>query len=286
MADKEKDALTGIETTGHEWDGLKELNSPLPKWWLWTFYATVIWGIGYFIVYPSFPTGLSDYTKGVFGYSSRAELAEQMEMVRESRSGWLARFEESSVEDIAGDSELLQFAMAGGRVIFADNCAPCHGTGGAGAPSYPVLADDDWVWGGTLEAIETSIRYGIRADHDETRFAEMPKYGADELLTSAQIDTVADYVLAVAGGGSGSAEGKTVFEEECAACHGDDGKGLAEVGGPNIADGIWLYGGNKEAVVAQITNPSHGVMPAWVGRLGDVEIKQVSVYVHSLGGGQ
>jgi len=285
MADKEKDALTGIETTGHEWDGLKELNSPLPKWWLWTFYATVIWGIGYFIVYPSWPTGLGDYTKGVFGYSSRAELSKQMEMVRESRSGWLARFEESSVKDIAGDSELLQFAMAGGRAIFADNCAPCHGTGGAGAPEYPVLADDDWIWGGTLEAIEASIRYGIRADHDETRVSEMPKYGADELLTPAQIDAAADYVLALAGG-SGSAEGKTVFEEECVACHGDDGKGLAELGGPNLADGIWLYGGSKEAVAAQITNPSHGVMPAWVGRLGDVEIKQVSVYVHSLGGGQ
>jgi len=285
MADKEMDALTGTETTGHEWDGLKELNSPLPKWWLWTFYATVIWGIGHFIVYPSFPIGLSDYTKGVFGYSSRAELAQEMEMVREGRSGWLARFEESSVEDIAGDSELLRFAMAGGRAVFADNCAPCHGTGGAGAPEYPVLADDDWIWGGTLEAIETSVRYGIRADHDETRFAEMPKYGADELLTAAQIDAVADHVLALAGGGSGSAEGKTVFEEECAACHGDDGKGLAELGGPNLTDGISLYGGSKEAVVAQIGNPSHGVMPAWVGRLGDVEIKQVSVYVHSLGGG-
>ena len=285
MADRETDALTGIETTGHEWDGIREPNNPLPKWWLYLFYATIIWSIGYFIVYPAWPT-LSTYSKGVIGYSSRAELDRHMEEVKASRSAWLERFEAASVDDIVGDTELLQYAMAGGRTIFADNCAPCHGAGGGGAKEYPILADDDWIWGGTPEAIYTTLQFGIRSGHDDTRESEMLRFGEDEILEPAQIETVAEYVLSLSGQGTASEEGQEIFVEQCAACHGEDGTGVADFGGPNLTDDIWLYGGGKEAVVSQINAPRHGVMPAWIDRLDDVSIKQVSVYVHALGGGE
>ncbi|MCG8507653.1 MAG: cytochrome-c oxidase, cbb3-type subunit III, partial [Rhodospirillales bacterium] len=180
MAERETDAVTGTETTGHVWDGIRELNTPLPKWWLYTFYATIIWSAAYFVLYPAWP-GFSDYTKGILGYSSRAELDATMERVKESRSGWLAKFEEAAVEDIVADQELLQYAMAGGRYIFADNCAPCHGAGGGGAPGYPVLADDDWIWGGDVNAIYESVLYGIRSDHEDTRDSMMLAFGEDEI---------------------------------------------------------------------------------------------------------
>lgn len=285
MAERETDAVTGTETTGHEWDGIKELNTPLPKWWLYTFYATCIWAAGYFVLYPAWP-GFSDYTKGILGYSSRAELDATMEQVKASRSGWLAKFEQAEVEDILTDQELLQYAMAGGRTIFADNCAPCHGAGGGGAPGYPVLADDDWIWGGGIDAIYETVLYGVRSDHEDTRDSLMLNFGEDEILTAAQIETVADHVLSFSGEGQASDEGAVIFEEQCAACHGEDGTGIPDLGGPNLTDGIWLYGGGKAAVVAQIAKPRHGVMPPWTGRLDDVSIKQVSVYVHALGGGQ
>jgi len=286
MAEKPVDALTGTETTGHEWDGIRELNTPLPRWWLWVFYATIAWSIVYFVLYPAWPLGVSGYTKGVLGYSSRQEHRQDLEAQREGRAGWLARFEEASVDEIAADPDLLQFAMAGGRVIFADNCAPCHGAGGGGAPSYPVLVDDDWIWGGTLEDIHATIQYGVRSEHPDTRFAEMPAFGRDELLTAEEITAVTDYVLWLAGGSEASETGKTVFEDNCVVCHGDDGKGIAELGSPNLTDSIWLYGDSRDAIVAQINAPTHGVMPPWIDRLDPASVKQVTVFVHSLGGGQ
>ncbi len=285
MADRETDALTGTETTGHEWDGIKELNTPLPRWWLYTFYACIVWALGYFVVYPAWPS-FSSYTKGVLGYSSRAELEATMEQVKAGRAGWLEKFEAAEVGDILENQELLQYAMAGGRIIFADNCAPCHGAGGSGAKGYPVLADDDWIWGGTPDDIYTTLQYGIRSGHEDMRESQMLAFGRDEILTKEQISTVTDFVLSLSGQGTASEEGTTLFEENCAACHGEDGTGIKELGGPNLTDGIWLYGGDKDAIVAQITEPRHGVMPAWTGRLDDVSIKQVTIYVHSLGGGQ
>lgn len=286
MAEKQVDPLTGTATTGHEWDGIRELNTPLPKWWLYILYATVIWGIGYTIAYPSWPIGLHSYFKGVLGTTNRAEFAADMAAVEKSRAVWLDKFRAMSIGEIANDPELLQFAMAGGRVIFADNCAPCHGSGGAGAPGYPVLADDDWLWGGTLEDIHTTVIHGIRSGDEDARDNEMPSFGADEILEPEQIAAVADYVLSLSGAGPANDAGKAIFEENCTSCHGEDGKGLTELGGPNLSDEIWLYGGTKADIRRQITRPKHGVMPAWAGRLDDAAIKQVSIYVHSLGGGQ
>ena len=282
MAQKEVDAISGTETTGHEWDGLKELNTPLPKWWLYVFYATILFSAVYMVLMPTFPGW-----NGLLGFSSRERLADNLEAQRADRAEWLDRFEQLSVEEVADDPELLQFAMAGGSYVFADNCAPCHGAGGAGATGYPILADDDWIWGGTLDDIQTTILHGVRNDQDEdARISEMPAFGADELLESDEIAAIADHVLSLSGSGEPSADGAALFEENCAACHGEDGTGVAELGAPNLANQIWLYGGSREDIIGQINRPRHGVMPPWAGRLDDAEIKQVTIYVHSLGGGQ
>jgi cytochrome c oxidase cbb3-type subunit 3 len=287
MANVEKDALTGTETTGHEWDGIKELNTPLPKWWIYTFYACIVWSVGYWVLYPAWPS-FSDYTKGTLGYNSRLEHKAEMAEVKKSREVWSKAFEAKSVDEIAADRQLMQYAMAGGKVVFGDNCAPCHGSGGSGAKGYPILADNDWIWGGTREAIYTTVKAGVRSGHDDARINDMPKYLTDGILTKEQGEAVADYTLSLSGsGGSANEAGKQVFADNCAACHGEDGKGNADLGGPNLADKIWLNAEpTKAGIMAQLTNPKQGVMPTWGGRLSDVEIKQVSLYVHSLGGGQ
>ncbi len=287
MGKVEKDAISGRETTGHEWDGIKELDNPLPRWWLYIIYASIVWSIGYWIVYPAWPS-LSGYTKGVIGYSSRAEFDKTMAKVEEGRAGWKSRLKAASVSDIIKDRELLNYSMAGGRVIFADNCAPCHAAAGSGGAGYPSLADDDWLWGGDVETIYTTVRYGVRAAHEETRTSDMPVFGDEDMLNPGQIMDVAEYVMTLSGGKMTAAakRGESVFADECSACHGEDGRGSRDVGAPNLADAIWLYGGTAKAVAAQVRNPKQGVMPAWESRLDPVSLKQVSVYVHSLGGGE
>ncbi|MHA1598275.1 MAG: cytochrome-c oxidase, cbb3-type subunit III [Alphaproteobacteria bacterium] len=285
MVEPEQDALSGRETTGHEWDGLKELNTPLPRWWLYVWYVTIVWALIYTVVYPSWPI-IGGYYKGLIGYSSRAELAKDLDAVKQGRASWINRFEQSSVSEIAADNDLLIYAMAGGRAVFAENCAPCHSAAGSGSVGYPSLADDDWLWGGKIDDIYTSIRYGIRGDHDETRISDMPAFGTDELLNPQQIADVTAHVLSLSDGGAANANGLNVFADECASCHADDGTGNQDLGAPNLVDAIWLNGGGVDAIKAQVATPKHGVMPAWVDRLDDVTLKQVSVYVHSLGGGQ
>ena len=284
----EKDAVTGTETTGHEADGIKELNTPLPRWWVWTFYATIIWAIGYWVLYPAWPS-LSDYTKGILGWTQRGHLAEELRAAQAQKAVYLNRFAEASFADIRGDQELLDFAIAGGRTVFADNCVPCHGAGGAGAKGYPNLADDDWLWGGDMEAIYTTLRYGIRSGHDETRLSAMPRFGADGILNPEEISDVAEYVLSLSATSSDVAaakRGAAVYEENCAACHGLDGEGTQELGAPALRDSIWLYGGDKDTVVETITYARGGVMPAWEERLDKTTVRVLTVYVHSLGGGQ
>ena len=289
MAEKDIDQLSGIETTGHEWDGIKELNNPLPRWWLWTFYATVIWSLGYVIAYPAIPL-VSSATSGVLGYSSRAEVAEEITKAKIAQSDLLSRIESSSLEEIRKTPELLQFATAGGKSAFGVNCVQCHGSGAAGSPGYPNLNDDDWIWGGSLEQIYTTIKHGIRFQwDDDTRVSEMPAFGADELLAKDEISDTAAYVRKLAGLDhevNAARRGTSIYAENCAACHKETGEGDPEQGAPNLKDAIWHYGSSHEEIVAQISKPRHGVMPGWVNRLDDNTIKKLTVYVHSLGGGE
>jgi cytochrome c oxidase cbb3-type subunit 3 len=288
MAKTEIDEVTGTETTGHEWDGLKELNKPLPKWWVWVLWATVIWSIGYWIAMPSWPL-VSSYTKGVLGYSQREVVTRAVQEAKQAQSVYLEKIAVSDPAAIKSDPELLRFALAGGEAAFGDNCAPCHGRGAQGAVGYPNLSDDAWLWGGKLEDIQKTIAVGIRSGHSDARFNEMPAFGRDEILEPKQIADVAQYVLSLSGGETDAAaagRGKAIFAEQCTACHGEEGKGNTELGAPNLTDKLWLYGGSKEAIEETIRNARNGVMPAWEGRLSPETIKELAVFVHSLGGGQ
>ncbi len=285
----ETDEISGTETTGHVWDGIKELNTPLPRWWLWIFYATIVWSIGYWIAYPTFPL-ISSYTKGVLGYSSRGELAEEMTAARAAQAERLEKIAAMSLEDIREDANLMAFAVAGGRSAFAVNCSQCHGSGAAGAPGYPNLNDDHWLWGGSMADIYATIAYGIRDEgNEETRLSEMPKFLTDEVLDREQIAQVTEFVLSLSNSDHDAAlagKGAPLYEENCAACHGANGEGDREQGAPRLSDQIWLYGGDRETVTQTISNSRYGVMPAWAGRLDDATLKQLTLYVHSLGGGE
>ncbi|MCX2723602.1 cytochrome-c oxidase, cbb3-type subunit III [Roseibium salinum] len=291
MADihnKEIDQVSGVETTGHEWDGLKELNNPLPKWWLYLFYVTIVWAVIYWVLYPSWPL-ISSYTTGILGANQRAEAIAAYEEVIAGRSEFADKVVATPLEDIGKDQQLLQFALANGQAAFGDNCAPCHGGGGAGSEGYPNLQDDTWIWGGTLEDIHTSLQYGIRSDHDEARFGEMPAFGRDELLTGEEIDQVANFVASRVGltaeEGVDLAAGQTLYADNCAACHGESLEGIQEVGAPSLMSANYLYGKSLADIKAQIDTPRNGVMPAWAGRLDPATIKSLTLYVHSFGGG-
>ncbi|BBC72360.1 cytochrome c oxidase, cbb3-type subunit III [Altererythrobacter sp. B11] len=285
MANKHIDEATGVETVGHEWDGIEELNNPLPRWWIWSFYATIVFAIGYCIAYPAWPL-VDRATAGVLGWTSRGQLAKEMAVEDQRRAGTLAQLAILPIGKIQGNEQLMRAAVAGGRAAFKVNCVQCHGAGAAGSPGYPNLNDDDWLWGGDLNTIETTLLHGIRQPgDDETRNSIMPAFG-DGFLTPQQIGALADHVLSLSGKAKDNPAGAKLFEENCAVCHGSDGKGLRQFGAPNLADAIWLYGGTREDVIRQITQPRMGVMPAWSGRLDPATIKMLAAYVHSLGGGE
>lgn len=285
----ETDDISGTATTGHEWDGIKELNTPLPKWWLYTFYGTVIWGLAYTIAYPAWPL-ISSATPGLLGYSSRVAVAAQIEAGKAAQKQYIDKIAAMSVEDILKDPDLLAFAQAGGAAAFKVNCVQCHGSGAAGFTGYPNLNDDDWLWGGTPDAIYVTLKNGIRyASNPETRDSLMPAFGADGILTAEQIGQAAAYVVSLSGGEADQAQvqaGQALFAENCASCHGENAKGGRDFGAPNLTDKIALYGATFDEVKAQIVKPRHGVMPGWSHRLDDATIKQLAVYVHALGGGE
>jgi cytochrome c oxidase cbb3-type subunit III len=287
---EEIDAHTGTATTGHEWDGIKELNTPLPRWWLNTFYACIIWAIGYWVVYPAWPL-LTGYTQGMFQWHSRAAVSDDLKELTTMRAAMNEKLAAASLAEIENTPELLSFARAEGGAAFAINCAPCHGAGGQGSKGYPNLNADRWIWGGTLAAIQTTIAHGVRWDADrETHASLMPAFGRDSMLNEPDMSDVADYVRTLSGNkpeeGADLAAGQSIFMQNCAACHGEDGKGNIELGAPNLRTQVWLYGASKAAIMERIENGGGGVMPAWVSRLDPTTIKALAVYVHSLGGGK
>ncbi len=283
----EKDIVTGQDTTGHEWDGLKELNTPLPKWWLYVLYATIAWAAVWFVLYPSVP-GITGYFHGVLGYSQRSAVNADVRAVAEQRAGTMDRIKALSFAEIRKDPQLMAAAQTAGRIAFANNCQPCHAAGG-GQPGYPALAAGAWIWGGTLEEIQQTIAYGIRSGDAKARESQMPRFGADGILKPDEIQQIADYVMTLYGGaqtGKDVSAGSKLFADNCAICHGEAGQGDREKGAPRLASRVHLYGEDRAIVVAQITAPRMGVMPAWHTRLDDATIKSLALYVHSLGGGE
>jgi cytochrome c oxidase cbb3-type subunit 3 len=287
MADKHIDEISGVETTGHEWDGIRELNNPMPRWWVWTFYATIVWAIGYTILYPAWPL-VNEATKGVLNYSSRGELAGEMEGARIAQGGIMEKISKVSLEEILADPQLAQFATAGGASAFRVNCVQCHGTGAAGGQGYPNLNDDEWLWGGDINAIYHTIAHGVRDGVDaDTRYSEMPAFA--DMLQPEEVRQVAAYVVSLSGtprNPSMIEPGKQLFADNCASCHGESAQGNRDFGAPNLADAIWLKVSGEAEIARQIQSPRHGVMPAWNARLSNETVKQLAVYVHSLGGGE
>lgn len=288
-----KDEVTGVETTGHEWDGIRELNNPLPKWWIYSFYVCIIWSVVYWILMPAWPILTTDgwtYTKGLLGYSQRAVVTEEIREAQAKLAPFRDKIAASDFSDIVTNPELMSVALAGGKAAFGDNCAPCHGSGAQGAVGFPNLNDDEWIWGGSLDEIHTTLQHGIRWDaDDDSRFSQMPAFLADEILERGQVEDVASYVLTLNGSFEAteqSARGSVVFAEQCASCHGAAGTGNVELGAPNLADHIWLYGGDLPTVVETVSYSRSGVMPAWSNRLSAGTLKELALYVHSLGGGQ
>ncbi|MBL9073854.1 cytochrome-c oxidase, cbb3-type subunit III [Tabrizicola sp.] len=280
-----------VETTGHSWDGIEEYNNPLPRWWVWVFYATIIWGIGYTIAYPAWPL-ISGATPGLLGASTRADVAAEIAAVDTANAAIKDKLVAADLNAIGADPELAGYAERAGAAVFRTNCAQCHGSGAAGfeGKGYPNLLDDDWLWGGTMEDIHTTVTHGIRNTTDvDARYSEMPKFGLDGILDETQIAQVAEHVLAISGqehDAALAAEGATVFADNCAACHMEDGSGDRSQGAPKLTDAIWLYGGSREKIIETVTKARFGVMPNWNERLSEDEIRAVAYYVHSRGGGE
>lgn len=285
---REKDDHSGVETTGHEWDGIRELDNPLPRWWLYIFYACCLWAVGYWILMPAWPL-VSDYTRGVLGHSQRLEVKADLAALQASRADLGAKLASLTPQQIEADPQLQEAALAWGKSAFGDNCATCHGAGAAGNVGYPNLNDDIWIWGGTLDDIRHTLTVGIRGTHPDTRQSAMPAFGRDGLLEAVQIRDLSEYVLNFSGRSSDPdavQRATPLFADNCAVCHGAEGKGNQELGAPNLTDADWLYGGDKATIVTTITNARAGVMPTWGGRLDTPTINALAVYVHSLGGGQ
>ncbi|OJF92753.1 cytochrome-c oxidase, cbb3-type subunit III [Pararhizobium antarcticum] len=287
MSEKHIDEVSGVKTTGHEWDGIRELDNPMPRWWIWTFYATIVWSLGYVIAYPAWPL-LTSSTQGILGYSSRAEVRNDLKAADDSMGAYRLAIKDKSVADILADDQLRSVAVAAGGAAFKVNCVQCHGSGAAGSQGFPNLNDDDWLWGGKPDEIQHTIAHGIRfTKDDQTRDSLMPAFA--EVLDGEQISQVSAFVASLSGPVRDTSmiePGKTVFAENCVACHGDNAKGNRELGAPDLTDAIWLYGGSEQAIVAQVRAPRIGVMPAWNARLGETAIKELATFVHALGGGE
>jgi cytochrome c oxidase cbb3-type subunit 3 len=284
------DSITGQTTTGHEWDGIRELNTPLPRWWLWTFYATILFAFVYWALYPTWPL-MTSFTHGVLGYSSRGQVAEDIDAIKAQRAQTEAGLDKASVTQIVADKKLLSLALAHGKAAFAEDCAPCHGSGGQGSKGYRNLTNEDWLWGGALDDIQATITHGIRADYDkDTRSSAMPAFGRDGILKPEEIRQVASYVRTLSKlapeTGVDVAAGQKIFADNCAPCHGDDGKGNLAMGSANLTDGVQLYGGDAKDLIQTIAYARNSTMPAWGARLDPVTIKSLTVFVHSLGAGQ
>ncbi len=284
---KDIDDVTGIDTTGHSWDGIKELNNPLPRWWLWCFYLTIIWGIGYTIAYPAWPM-ISGATAGVLGYSTRGEVAEDIARFEEANAEISAQLASADLTTLSDNPELLRYASSAGAAVFRNNCSQCHGSGAAGFTGYPNLLDDDWLWGGDFDNIEYTIRHGIRNEEDwDARYSVMTAY--DEIFTDEEVDATVQYIRQISGqdhDATLAAAGEELFLNNCAACHGDNGMGNYDLGAPNLTDAIWLYGGDEASLEETVRYARFGVMPPWGERLSEAEIKAVTAYVHQLGGGE
>lgn len=284
---KHDDEFEGVPTTGHEWDGIREYDKPMPRWWLYTFYATIVWAIGYTIAFPAWPMAITA-TPGVLKFSTRGVLTQELANAEAANAVIDAELASADLAKVPETPELQQYAISKGAAVFRTWCAQCHGSGAQGAVGFPNLLDDDWLWGGSIEDIHATITHGIRNETDaDARYSQMPAFG--EILSGEEVSDVVNYVMSLSGESADATRveaGAVLFADNCASCHGDDGKGGREVGAPNLTDAVWLYGGDYATLVESVSQARFGVMPAWSPRLTPAEIAAVATYVHQLGGGE
>lgn len=287
--DKRIDAPTGTSFVGHEWDGIEELDTPMPRWWLYTLYATIVFAIVMVVLYPAIPM-LHGASRGMLGWSSHGQLDAELGAERARRAPTMRALATIPVEQLADNPLLLRAAQEGGRSAFKVNCAQCHGAGAAGSKGFPNLNDDDWLWGGDVATIQQTITHGVRFPGDgKTRMSQMPAFGRDGILKPEEVQDVVSFVRLVSHrepASASSRRGAPIFANNCAVCHGDHATGDRAVGAPNLTDQIWLYGGDRDTLTETVSNARYGVMPAWGDRLDPVTIKMLTTYVHSLGGGE
>lgn len=289
MAEVERDAVTGRETTGHEWNGIKELDTPVPRGVLLFLIVTHLWAIAWWFFVPAWPLG-STYTKGLLGIDQHTTVAARLVEGEQQRASWTTRLETEPYDAILADGALMQTVRDTGRQLFGDNCAACHGRDGKGGTNYPNLTDGDWLWGGDPETIEQTIRVGINTAHPDTRIAQMSAFGRDEVLDRQQVRDVAAYVYSLTNPGYSTPEnvnrieaGREVFATTCVACHGEEAKGDRELGAPDLTDGYWVYGGSMDAILASVHGGRQGYMPAWDKRLSTANIRTLAAFVYELG---
>ena len=281
---EERDLPSGYMTTGHEWNGIKELNSPVPGLVYFFLWATLAFAVLYWVLMPAWPLGLT-FTKGLLGTNQRKVLAASIAAAAPDAS-WASRIQTLDYPDIQADAALMQSVRHAGHTLFADNCAACHGSQGRGQPGFPNLAAGAWLWGGDPATIAQTLRVGINSAHPQSRLSQMPGFAGQGLLKKPEIESVAEYVLSLSQPGRDAvqiAAGKALFADNCVACHGQAGKGNLELGAPDLTDEIWLYGGDKDSILKTITAGRQGHMPAWEARLSDVQRKILALYVVDLG---
>jgi cytochrome c oxidase cbb3-type subunit 3 len=289
VAGKRKiDEHTGLEDTGHEWDGIRELDRPLPRWWLWMFYASIAAAAAMWVLLPAWPTPWGN-TPGILHLSDRVKVRQELAALHAQRGAEARMLDKASLEQIEKDPKLLAYAMAVGQSIFGDNCATCHGPGGTGGKGYPNLRDDVWLWGGSLEDIQHTITVGVRSGQPDARMSQMPAFGRDGILKPEQVNDLTEYVVALSRRKADRAavtRAAPLFQQSCAVCHGPNGTGNQAMGAPNLTEGDWLYGSERASIHDQIWNGHGGVMPSWRARFDPDTIKALAVYIHANAGGQ
>lgn len=286
MSVKERDPLTGHRTTGHEWNGITELNTPVPKVVWFFIIVTHVWAVLVWFMLPTWPF-FTGYTRGLLDIDQRAQVEAKVAAAALDRSAWTDVIAGSSLDEIRATPALMEAVATTGPALFGDNCAVCHGVAGTGGPGFPSLVDDAWLWGGDDDTVLETIRVGINSTHPDTRVGQMLAFGRDGILSRDEVRTVAAYVQSLSGGGDADAAtlaaGATLFADNCATCHGDDGRGLDEMGAPDLTDDAWIYGGDSATLFTTIYGGRMGHMPAWEDRLSLADRKILAVYVLGLG---
>ncbi|MGE0725907.1 MAG: cytochrome-c oxidase, cbb3-type subunit III [Alphaproteobacteria bacterium] len=291
MAAERRDPVTGQTTTGHEWNGIEELNSPVPGVVIFFLAAFSLFAVVYWFLMPAWPTG-AGYTKGLLGIDQRAVVNRQVVDAAAARAAWTDRIAAAGFSEIASDPTLMRHVRDTGRTLFIDNCAVCHGVKGTGGPGYPNLAAGAWSRGGEPETIARTITVGINSTHRQTRISQMLAFGRDGVLKHDQIRSVTAFVRSLSGQALDAREtallgaGGEVYAAHCASCHGETGRGKRDIGAPDLTDPTWVYGGDAQSVYTSIHSGRMGHMPHWSDRLTPTEIKVLTLYVLTLQGGK